>query len=114
MKVWNIVTGECVGWNTVTGECVAALEGHGGDGGGVMALAKLDGGLLASAWYDELHCGMKVWDVGSGECVATFEEGDYDGKGVESLVALGRGLLAGGTWDGHVKVWMPTTKVGVV
>merc|ERR1712216_76023 len=62
VKLWNIVTKECV--RTLAHSC--SFE----PGGPVYALSNLDGGLLASLAFGAI----KVWNVLTGECVVTVNE----------------------------------------
>ena len=65
---------------------------------GVFALAKLDGGLLASGSMNNI----KIWNVAAGACVSTFR--GHRG-GVRALARLDGGLLASGSSDKNIKIW---------
>ena len=94
------------------GECVMTMEDD-GDGEDdedseewrpvsrsmIVALVKLDGGLLASG---SLHERIKVWNVGTGDCAMTL--GDRETQ-VCALAKLDGGLLASGSKFGKVMVW---------
>ena len=76
---------------------------------GVVALAKLDGGLLASA-YDDFFSGdcdpdksIKVWNVATGHCLRSTKLRQQVG----ALAALDGGALAITSYDKQVNVWMP-------
>ena len=66
-------------WDVVTGECVATLEGH---SEGVFCVAVFPNGRrVVSGSRDNT---LKVWDVATGECVAMLE--GHTGIGVRCCV----------------------------
>ena len=81
-------------WAVETGECLRTLAGHTKS---VVALERLDGGLLVSGAYDG---SIKIWAVDTGDCVAALVSTPAplrmfaDTKMVSDVAVLDGGLLA--------------------
>jgi WD40 repeat protein len=82
-------------------ECVQVgqLGGH----KGVLALALLSEGRLASASWDHT---IRIWDIASQLCVGTLR-GHVDS--VISLAVLSNGQLASGSTDNSIRIWNTAT-----
>ena len=78
-----------------SGRCLSTLEGC----GGVLALAQLPDGRLASGSQDST---IRIWDVGSGRCLSILERhGDF----VSALALLPDGQLVSGSFDKTIGLW---------
>jgi len=96
VRLWDVARG---------GEATAVLEGHGGHGGHVLALAVLpDGRRLAAgvAVWSERTGVIVVWDT---DVVPPTRCATIDcGSGVHALAVLRNGRLAAGCHDGGVQL----------
>lgn len=65
-------------WDVVTGECVGTLKGHNGS---VFALGMLSDGRLCSGGGDNM---IKIWDLATYKCIQTLQgHGNYVFKVIE-------------------------------
>jgi WD40 repeat protein len=73
-----------------------------GHGSGVIALAVLPDGRLASGSFDAT---IKLWDPATGQLASTLEAHSE----VKALAMLPDGRLASGSFDATIKLWDPGT-----